>query len=36
MVVGIFGGFVGGSVFSLAYYYAPPETRFWTFLIQSL
>ena len=33
IVVGIFGGLVGGPILSLADYYAPPEKRFWTFII---
>ena len=33
IVIGIFGGLVGGPVLSLADYYAPPEKRFWTFII---
>ena len=33
IVVGIFGGLVGGPILSLADYYASPESRFWTFLI---
>jgi F0F1-type ATP synthase assembly protein I len=33
IVIGIFGGLIGGPVLSLADYYAPPEKRFWTFII---
>lgn len=33
IVIGIFGGLVGGPMLSLADYYAPPERRFWTFMI---
>ncbi len=33
IVIGIFGGLVGGPILSLADYYAPPERRFWTFII---
>jgi hypothetical protein len=33
IVIGIFGGIIGGPVLSLADYYAPPEKRFWTFII---
>jgi uncharacterized membrane protein YeaQ/YmgE (transglycosylase-associated protein family) len=33
VVIGIFGGLVGGPILSLADYYASPERRFWTFLI---
>lgn len=33
IVIGIFGGLVGGPILSLADYYAPPERRFWTFMI---
>ncbi len=33
IVIGIFGGLVGGPILSLADYYAPPEKRFWTFMI---
>lgn len=33
IIIGIFGGLVGGPVLSLADYYASPEKRFWTFII---
>ena len=33
IVSGIFIGLVGGPILSLADYYAPPESRFWTFII---
>jgi uncharacterized membrane protein YeaQ/YmgE (transglycosylase-associated protein family) len=33
IVTGIFGGLVAGPILSLADYYAPPEKRFWTFII---
>ncbi|MFL6491424.1 MAG: hypothetical protein ACJ70M_07975 [Nitrososphaera sp.] len=33
ILIGIFGGLVGGPILSLADYYAPPESRFWTFII---
>jgi uncharacterized membrane protein YeaQ/YmgE (transglycosylase-associated protein family) len=33
IVIGIFGGLVGGPILSLADYYAPPERRFWIFII---
>lgn len=33
IIIGIFGGLVGGPILSLADYYAPPERRFWTFMI---
>jgi hypothetical protein len=33
IVIGIFGGLVGGPILSLAEYYAPPERRFWIFII---
>jgi uncharacterized membrane protein YeaQ/YmgE (transglycosylase-associated protein family) len=33
IVIGIFGGLVGGPILSLADYYAPSEKRFWTFII---
>jgi uncharacterized membrane protein YeaQ/YmgE (transglycosylase-associated protein family) len=33
IAIGIFGGLVGGPIFSLADYYAPPERRFWIFII---
>lgn len=33
IVIGIFGGLVGGPILSLADYYAPPERRFWTFMV---
>ena len=33
ILIGIFGGLVGGPVLSLADYYAPPVRRFWTFII---
>jgi uncharacterized membrane protein YeaQ/YmgE (transglycosylase-associated protein family) len=36
VVIGIFGGLVGGPILSLADYYAPPERRFWTFMIPEL
>ena len=36
IVVGIFGGLVGGPILSLADYYAPPERRLWTFMIPEL
>lgn len=36
IVIGIFGGLVGGPILSLADYYAPPERRFWTFMIPEL
>jgi uncharacterized membrane protein YeaQ/YmgE (transglycosylase-associated protein family) len=36
IVIGIFGGLVGGPILSLADYYAPPEKRFWTFIIPEL
>jgi hypothetical protein len=34
IVTGIFGGLVGGPSLSLADYYAPPERRFWIFIIR--
>ena len=34
IVIGIFGGLVGGPILSLSDYYAPPGRRFWTFIIQ--
>lgn len=33
ILVGLFGGLVGGPIASLADYYAPPERRFWLFII---
>jgi len=33
ILIGLFGGLVGGPVASLADYYAPPERRFWLFII---
>jgi uncharacterized membrane protein YeaQ/YmgE (transglycosylase-associated protein family) len=33
IIIGIFGGLVGGPILSLTDYYAPPERRFWTFII---
>jgi uncharacterized membrane protein YeaQ/YmgE (transglycosylase-associated protein family) len=33
IVIGVFGGLVGGPILSLADYYAPPERRFWIFII---
>ena len=33
IAIGIFGGLVGGPILSLADYYAPPERRFWPFMI---
>ena len=36
IVIEIFGGLVGGPILSLADYYAPPERRFWTFMIPEL
>lgn len=33
IVIGVFGGLIGGPILSLADYYAPPERRFWTFII---
>jgi hypothetical protein len=31
--IGLFGGLVGGPIASLSDYYAPPERRFWLFVI---
>ncbi len=33
IVIGVFGGLVGGPILSLADYYGPPERRFWIFMI---
>jgi uncharacterized membrane protein YeaQ/YmgE (transglycosylase-associated protein family) len=33
ILIGIFGGLVGGPILSLADYYAPSERRFWVFII---
>lgn len=33
ILIGLFGGLVGGPIASLADYYAPPERRFWLFII---
>jgi len=32
IIIGLFGGLVGGPVLSLVYY-APPEERFWLFIV---
>ncbi|MGI0020555.1 MAG: hypothetical protein ACREAY_08795 [Nitrososphaera sp.] len=36
IVAGLFGGLVGGPVASLSDYYAPPERRFWLFMIPEI
>ena len=33
ILIGLFGGLVGGPIASLADYYAPPVRRFWLFII---
>jgi uncharacterized membrane protein YeaQ/YmgE (transglycosylase-associated protein family) len=33
IIMGLFGGLVGGPVFSIVFYYAQPEKRFWLFII---
>jgi hypothetical protein len=33
IIIGLFGGLVGGPVLSLVFYYAPPEERFWLFIV---
>jgi len=33
ILIGLFGGLIGGPVASLADYYPPPERRFWLFII---
>jgi hypothetical protein len=33
ILAGLFGGLIGGPIASLADYYAPPERRFWLFII---
>lgn len=33
IAIGIFGGLVGGPILSLADHSAPPEWRFWIFII---
>ena len=33
IVIGIFGGLIGGPMLSLADYYATPERRLWMFII---
>jgi uncharacterized membrane protein YeaQ/YmgE (transglycosylase-associated protein family) len=33
ILIGIFGGLVGGPILSLSDYYAPPERRFLIFMI---
>jgi hypothetical protein len=33
ILIGLFGGLIGGPIASLADYYAPPERRFWIFII---
>ena len=36
IVAGLFGGLVGGPVASLSDYYAPPERRFWLFMVPEI
>jgi hypothetical protein len=36
IVAGLFGGLVGGPVASLSDYYAPPEKRFWLFMVPEI
>ena len=33
ILIGLFGGLIGGPIASLSDYYAPPERRFWLFII---
>ena len=33
ILIGLFGGLIGGPIASLADYYARPERRFWIFII---
>jgi hypothetical protein len=33
IMIGLFGGLVGGPIASLLDYYAPPVKRFWLFII---
>ena len=33
IIVGLFGGLVGGPIASLVDYHAPPMKRFWLFII---
>jgi len=33
IMAGLFGGLIGGPVASLSDYYAPPEKRFWLFIM---
>jgi hypothetical protein len=33
IMIGLFGGFVGGPIASLANYHAPPQKRFWLFIV---
>jgi hypothetical protein len=33
ILIGLFGGLIGGPIASLADYYGPPERRFWLFII---
>jgi hypothetical protein len=33
ILIGLFGGLIGGPIASVADYYAPPERRFWLFII---
>jgi hypothetical protein len=33
ILIGLFGGLVGGPIVSLADYYAPPEKRLWLLII---
>jgi hypothetical protein len=33
IMIGLFGGLIGGPIASLADYHAPPQKRLWLFLI---
>ena len=36
IMVGLFGGLIGGPIASLADYHAPPQKRLWYLLFQNL
>jgi hypothetical protein len=33
IMIGLFGGLIGGPIASLADYYAPPQKRLWLFIV---
>jgi hypothetical protein len=33
IIIGLFGGLIGGPIASLADYHAPPQTRLWLFIV---